>query len=114
MSVPAPGGIDVHADGSDRREELVHLFLHPLGAAAEIADVPAAALRAHRRRSLDRAAHMAAQLSRILRAFAVQGHAQVALLAFDHIAAASAADEGVVAPAVQEQHGLMAAIQTFL
>ena len=45
-------GVRIHPQHLNSREQLMQLLLYPLGAAAEIADVLAAALRAHRRRSV--------------------------------------------------------------
>ena len=114
MRIALAGGIDIHAHGFDMGEQLVHFLLHALGTAAKEADILAAALRADLRRLLHVAAHVAAQLLRpVFALLAVERHADIALLALDHITAFAAGNKSVVAATVEEEHGLLAVFQTF-
>ena len=112
VSVLAGGGVNVHAHDAHMGEKLAQLLLHLLGTRAEIADVLAAALRAGGGRRLHITAVVAMELP--IPAGNMVGHGYIAVGAFHHMAAAAAGNEGVVPPAVHQQHGLLAAAHTVL
>ncbi len=105
MGVLALGVVKIHADGADVGVELLHLFLHPLGAHAYGFQVPAAALGAGGGHVLPGTAVVAVQLSVRL----VPGVGNVAGFALQGMAALAAHHRGRIPPAVDKQHGLLAA-----
>ena len=116
MSVLAGGGVNVHPPHRNPRQQLVQLFLHLLGACAEVANVLAAALRAGVGHILHIAAIVAVKFP--VTAADVIGHGHITVRALDDMAAAPAADKGIVPPPVHQQHGLFptlhAGFQRFL
>ena len=109
MSVLAGGGVNVHARHPHPGEQAAQFLLHLLRTRPEVADIPAAALRALPGRGFGMAAVVAVQLP--VAALDVVGQGHIAVRALHHMPAAAAADEGIVPPAVHQQHGLLALAQ---
>ena len=107
MSLLAGGGIHVHAGNAHAGEQLFQLVLHLLRARAEEPDVLARAFRAGGRRVGHVAAVVAVQSA--VAASHVIGQRHITVGTFHRQSAAAAADEGIVAAPVHQEHRLLAA-----
>ena len=106
MGILCGSGILIHAQHPRIREQLCQLFLGFLGAEAPVLQLAAAGGADGGRFHL--AAAVVAQY--LVRRFVVH-HRHAALCALEHLAAVLALGHGLVAPAVQQQNGLLACIQ---
>ena len=101
------GGVLVHPQHSCLREELGQLLLGLLGAEAPVEQLAAAGGAGLGRRVELGAAVVAEQLMARL----VVDHGDAALGAFQHLAAVVALGHGLVAPAVEQQDGLLPRVE---
>ena len=106
MGVLGSGGILIHPQHPCIREQLCKLFLRFLGAEPPVLQLAAAGGADGGRFHLTAA--VVAQY--LMRRFMVH-HGHTALFALEHLAAVLALGHGLVAPAVQQQNGLLACVQ---
>ena len=107
QGAPAQGGVPVQAQDPGGREQAAQLVLDLLGALPHPAQVLGAAVDADLRRHRLEAAQVAAQAVGAL----VVGEAHGAVRAVEGLAAGPAHPEVLEAPAVQQQHALLAPLQ---
>ena len=102
------GGVHVHAHRPRIRKKAIHLFLDLLRARAEILDIPSFAFGASHRRK-----HLIAAVMAFQQIFGlVIRHRHIALRAFNDVSARAAGHERRMPAAIDEQHCLLARVQT--
>ena len=107
VGVLGGGRILIHAQHPRLRKELCKLFLRLLGAEAPVLQLAAADRAKGGRRLLLGTAVVAQHL---MRGFMIH-HGHAALGALEHLAAILALGDGLVAPAVEQQNGLLFRVQ---
>ena len=108
VGVPACGRIHVHPEYTGCRKKLAHFFLDALRARAEKLDEATCGFGTGTRRTLPLAAVVADQhFSRLMIC-----HRHIAAFALDDVTAGAAVDERGMPPPVDEQHSLLARVET--